>query len=175
MEYKYHPIIKYLVFFIVVYLFMRHQNIMKNEILLANTLVITMYYIVFDYLFISDHQNIITNESDMYFDEEEIKNIKDEINHEEKKEKKKEKRKKTKEKQKNVNKQEETIANIQNQLDNDMVRESQFIYNNHPSNIAQCENHSEYVDIYNSLDNYMTHKYNDNEEKSYPDYMAYNE
>jgi hypothetical protein len=81
MEYKYHPIIKYLVFFIIVYLFIRHQNIMKNEILLANTLVITMYYIVFDYLFISDHQNILTNENDAYFDEEEIKNIKDEIEH----------------------------------------------------------------------------------------------
>ena len=84
MEYKYHPIIKYLTFFVIVYLFLRHQNLMKNEILLANTLVITMYYIVLDYLFISQHQNIFLNESDQYFDVNEINSIKEDIEKEKK-------------------------------------------------------------------------------------------
>ena len=68
------------------------------------------------------------------------------------------------------------IENIQTQLDNDMIRESQYINNNHPTQITnQCKSHAEYVDIYNSLDNYKTHNFNQYEENSYPDYMAYNE
>jgi hypothetical protein len=174
MEYKYHPIIKYLTFFVIVYLFLRHQTLMKNEILLANTLVISMYYIVLDYLFISQHHNILSTETEQYFDENEIDSIKEDIEKDkekERKEKKKEKRRKKKEEKKN-----EDIINIQAQLDNDMIHEAQFINNNHPSQTsAQCKNHAEYVDIYNSLDNYKTHNYNQYEENSYPDYMAYNE
>jgi hypothetical protein len=172
MEYKYHPIIKYFTFFVIVYLFLRHQNLMKNEILLANTLVITMYYIILDYLFISQHQNIFSNEADQYFDENEINSIKEDIEKDKKeKKKRKKKEKKNKEEQKN-----EEIENIQSQLDNDMLRESQYIDNNHPTQVSnQCKSHAEYVDIYNSLDNYKPHKYNQYEENSYPDYMAYNE
>jgi len=174
MEYKYHPIIKYLTFFVIVYLFLRHQTLMKNEILLANTLVISMYYIILDYLFISDHQNILSTEAEQYFDENEINTIKEDIE-KEKKEKKKEKKRKKEKKNKEEIKIEE-IENIQTQLDNDMIRESQYINNNHPTQITnQCKSHAEYVDIYNSLDNYKTHNFNQYEENSYPDYMAYNE
>ena len=89
MEYKYHPLIKYITFFIIVYLFIRYQNMMKGEILLANTLVITVYYIILDHLFISKHENLISTSTDSYFDSDEINNIKDELEIEEKKNKKK--------------------------------------------------------------------------------------
>jgi len=166
MEYKYHPIIKYLTFFVIVYLFLRHQTLMKNEILLANTLVITMYYIVLDYLFISQHQNILSTEIEQYFDENEINTIKEDIEKDKKKEKREKKREKIRKKKEEEKKNEE-IENIQTQLDNDMTHPSQT-----PS---QCKSHAEYVDIYNSLDNYKTHNYNQYQENSYPDYMAYNE
>jgi len=166
MEYKYHPIIKYLTFFVIVYLFLRHQTLMKNEILLANTLVITMYYIVLDYLFISQHQNILSTEIEQYFDENEINSIKEDIEKDKKKEKREKKREKIRKKKEEEKKNEE-IENIQTQLDNDMTHLSQT-----PS---QCKSHAEYVDIYNSLDNYKTHNYNQYQENSYPDYMAYNE
>ena len=87
MEYKYHPLIKYITFFIIVYLFIRYQNMMKGEILLANTLVITVYYIILDHLFISKHENLISTSTDSYFDSDEINNIKDELEIEEKKNK----------------------------------------------------------------------------------------
>jgi hypothetical protein len=137
-----------------------------------------MYYLVLDYLFISQHQNIFSNETEQYFDEKEINSIKEDIEKDkekEEKEKKKEKRRKKKEK-KNVENNIEEIENIQAQLDNDILRESQYINNNHPTQISdKCKNHAEYVDIYNSLDNYKTHNYNQYEENSYADYMAYNE
>ncbi len=174
MEYKYHPLIKYITFFIIVYLFLRYQSMMKGEILLANTLVITVYYIILDHIFISNHENLISNSTDAYFDSDEIDNIKDELEKENKKDKKR--RKKDKKKQKESDKEPVNIEQIQKELDQNDQRELQLIDYNHPSKItAQCENHRDYVDIYNTLDNYKTHNYNKYEENQFPDYMAYNE
>jgi hypothetical protein len=174
MEYKYHPLIKYIIFFIIVYLFLRYQSMMKGEILLANTLVITVYYIILDHIFISNHENLISNSTDAYFDSDEINNIKDDLDSEDKKEKKR--RKKEKKKQREFEKEPVNIKELQKQLDMADKRELQLIDYNHPSKItAQSENHKDYVDIYNSLDNYKSDNYNKYEENQYPEYMAYNE
>lgn len=174
MEYKYHPLIKYITFFIIVYLFLRYQNMMTGEILMANTLVITVYYIILDHVFISNHENLISTSSDSLFDNDELDNIKEELEKEDKKEKKR--RKKEKRKQKESEKDPIDIESMQRELDRVDKNELQLIQYNHPSKInAQCENHRDYVDIYNSLDNYRTHNYNKFEENQYPDYMAYNE
>ena len=89
MEYKYHPLIKYITFFVIVYLFLRYQSMMKGEILLANTLVIMVYYIILDHVFISNHENLISSSTESYFDSDEIDNIKDELEKEDKIKKKK--------------------------------------------------------------------------------------
>jgi hypothetical protein len=154
---------------------MRYQNMMNGEILMANTLVITVYYIILDYVFISNHDNLISNNSDTYFDSDELDNIKEEIE----KENKKKKKHKKKSKKENLEKDPINIEQMQRELDKiDKIdqNELQMIQYNHPSKItAQCENHRDYVDVYNSLDNYRTNNYNKFEEKQYPDYMAYNE
>jgi hypothetical protein len=147
---------------------------MKGEILLANTLVITVYYIILDHIFISNHENLISNSTDAYFDSDEINNIKDDLDSEDKKEKKR--RKKEKKKQREFEKEPVNIKELQKQLDMADKRELQLIDYNHPSKItAQSENHKDYVDIYNSLDNYKSDNYNKYEENQYPEYMAYNE
>ena len=174
MEYKYHPLIKYITFFVIVYLFLRYQSMMKGEILLANTLVIMVYYIILDHVFISNHENLISASTESYFDSDEIDNIKDELEKEDKKEKKH--RKKNKKKQKASEKEPINIEQVQRELDQNDRQELQLIDYNHPSKItAQCENHRDYVDVFNSLDNYRSHDYNKYEENQYPEYMAYNE
>ena len=92
MEYKYHPLIKYITLFIIVYLFLRYQRTMNYEILFANTLVITVYYIILDQVFISNHENLISTSTESYFDSDEINNIKNDLEME-KQEKRQEKRK----------------------------------------------------------------------------------
>ena len=171
MEYKYHPLIKYITFFVIVYLFLRYQSMMKGEILLANTLVIMVYYIILDYVFISNHENLISASTETYFDSDEIDNIKDELEKEDKK-----RRKKNKKKQKESEKEPINIEQVQRELDQNDRQELQLIDYNHPSKItAQCENHRDYVDVFNSLDNYKSNNYTRYEENSYPEYMAYNE
>ena len=177
MEYKYHPLIKYITFFVIVYLFLRYQSMMKGEILLANTLVIMVYYIILDHVFISNHENLISSSTESYFDSDEIDNIKDELEKEDKIKKKEDKRrKKDKKKQRELEKEPINIEQVQRELDKNDHRELQLIDYNHPSKItAQCENHKDYVDVFNSLDNYRSHDYNKYEENQYPEYMAYNE
>jgi len=176
MEYKYHPLIKYITFFIIVYLFLRHQSMMKGEILMANTLVIMVYYIILDHIFISNHENLISSSTESYFDSDEIDNLKDELEKEDKKDKKNKKDKKKKQKKNNKEKEPIDIEQVQKELDQNDQHELQLIDYNHPSKItAQCENHRDYVDVFNGLDNYRSHNYNKYEENQYPEYMAYNE
>ena len=108
MEYKYHPIFKYLAFFIITYMFLRHQKIMANDLLLLNTFIVTIFLIILDYGFIHNHLTLIQPLSDQYFDSTDMKQIEKELDKEvikeqkiiekiKKKDKKKDKKKKTEE------------------------------------------------------------------------------
>ena len=50
MEYKYHPVIKHLTYFILCYLFLRHQNLMTNQILIINSVILTLFIIILDHI-----------------------------------------------------------------------------------------------------------------------------
>jgi hypothetical protein len=91
-------------------MFLRHQNIMKHDLLLLNTLIITAFAMIVDHFFIHNHLTIIQPLSDQYFDSTDMKLIEKELDKEIQKEdiliekikkndKKKDKKKSRKEKQ----------------------------------------------------------------------------
>ena len=134
MEYKYHPIFKYLAFFIITYMFLRHQKIMQNDLLLINTLIITIFLIILDYGFIHSHLTLVQPLSDQFFDTTTLKDIETELDKEVIKEqkiiekiKKKDKKKEKKEKK---NKKEKEIIEQFN-LENEEVYNEQ-LYDNYP-------------------------------------------
>jgi len=55
MNYKYPSIYKYAFLLIVIYLFMKHQNIMSQDKLLLNSIVITIIIGIVDFVIIQDH------------------------------------------------------------------------------------------------------------------------
>ena len=109
MEYKYHPIYKYLFFFVITYAFMKHQSIMENNRLLINTFIITIFVMIIDQMFIHNNLSIFQPLSDQYFDDNaQIKVIEKELEEEikeqkiiEKMKKKRNQKKKKKNKEKN--------------------------------------------------------------------------
>ena len=165
MEYKYHPVFKHLTYFIISYMFLRHQKLMNNELLLANTVILTLFMIVLDHLFINGHISPFDTMKYEYIDEEDIDELEKQLKKEEKKRKKKEK------KQKNKNKTniEETVE-LQNTHDQQTLNEINQIQLNHPNNL-KCQNHSQYVRMENSLDNYDYRS----EHVDTPSYVAFNE
>ena len=94
MEYKYHPIYKYGVFFILTYTFLRHQELMEHNLLLLNCALITIFVMIVDQMFIHNHITIVQPLSDQYFDQEKMAQLDIEIKREEKKKKKNKKNKK---------------------------------------------------------------------------------
>jgi len=183
MEYKYHPALKHLTYFVIVYLFLKHQNIMSTEILLANSVVLTLFILILDHIFISGHLTPFESLDDQYFDTEEINKLKEDIEIEEEDlelEEKKIKKDKKKKHKKNKRKQDlEKTVELQNYHENQIVEESQFIKNNHPNNFSdKCVSHSEFVNITNGLDNFnsnTSNKFNTYQDEIYTDYKAYNE
>ncbi len=150
MEYKYHPAFKHLTFFIISYAFMRHQKIMNNEILLANTVMLTLFIIILDNLFISGHVAPFQPLSYEYIDDDEVIDLKKEL----KREKKKKSRKNTEnaEDEKNVDNgtgrtDNCQIVRMENTLDN---------FNNEYDGCKGCNSGGD-------------------DDESPPQYMAYNE
>lgn len=58
MQYKYPPLYKYGFIFIVIYAFLRHQQIMASDKLLINALLITSFCIFVDYVIIKNHPQL---------------------------------------------------------------------------------------------------------------------
>ena len=97
MEYKYHPIYKYLFFFVIAYAFMKHQNIMDDKRLIVNTIILTIFVMIVDQMFIHNNLTIFQPLSDQFFDDNaQIKIIEKELDKEIKEEKMLEKMKKKK-------------------------------------------------------------------------------
>ena len=69
MEYKYHPIYKYLFFFVITYAYMKHQSIMEDKILLVNSVILTIFAMIVDQMFIHNNLSIFQPLSDQYFDD----------------------------------------------------------------------------------------------------------
>ena len=174
MEYKYHPTFKHLTYFVIIYMFLRHQKLMPNDILLINSVILTLFLIILDHILISGHISPFESLSEQYFDEKEIINLQEEIKREEK-QRRKEIKKQKKEEEKLHN--EETVK-LQLTHDDQVVQETKYIKNNHPTNIPQCKSHSEFVNITNGLDNFnsnTSNKFNTYEDEIYPEFMAYNQ
>jgi hypothetical protein len=166
MEYKYHPAFKHIAYFVISYMFLRNQKLMNNELLLVNTIVLTLFIIILDHLFISGHITPFESLKYEYINEEEIDDIKKEIKKKEKKDKKLKKIKK-------IDSIEDKVE-LQNYHDNHTMNEINHIQLNHPNNL-KCQNHSQYVRMENSLDNFINTDFNDKPITEYEEYMAYNE
>lgn len=59
-EYKCLPIYKYLIFLLLMYMFIKHQNIMSDTQLLTNALIVVTFIILLDNIMIEDHPAIIS-------------------------------------------------------------------------------------------------------------------
>lgn len=55
MKYKFAPLYKYLLYFVIVYMFFKHQKNYTIEKILSNTISLTFIIISLDYLLIDDH------------------------------------------------------------------------------------------------------------------------
>lgn len=55
MKYKYPPLYKYIAYFVIIYMFFRHQKILPKDKMLVNSLVLSIIVITLDYLFIERH------------------------------------------------------------------------------------------------------------------------
>lgn len=168
MEYKYHPAFKHLAFFIISYMFLRHQKITNNELLIINSIILTLFMIVLDHMFISGHITPFEPLKYEYIDENEIIDLKKEIKKEEKKKKKAERKEK-----KNRDDIEETVK-LQEYHDQHTMNEINQIQLNHPNNL-KCNTHSQFVRMENNLDNFYETEFNNKPTEDYPEYMAFNE
>ena len=88
MEYKYHPIYKYTVFFVLIYMYLRYENLMKHDVLLLTSLIITVFIMILDHMFIHNHITLVQPLSDQFFDSTDMKLIEKELDKEIKKEEK---------------------------------------------------------------------------------------
>ena len=64
MNYKYPPIYKYGLLFLVIYMFMKHQKILTQDKLLLNAVMITLLIFVFDSVMIKNHTSLLENSID---------------------------------------------------------------------------------------------------------------
>ena len=64
MNYKYAPIYKYALFFLIIYMFLKHQYILTPMKILSNAITITLIIMVLDYIIIRNHPSLLENYSD---------------------------------------------------------------------------------------------------------------
>ncbi len=145
MEYKYHPIYKYVVFFVLTYMYLRHENLMKHDVLLLTTLIVTAFAMIVDHMFIHNHLTIIQPLSDQYFDSTDMKLIEKELDKEIKKEEKliekiKEKAPKDNKKNKDKKKKKEEVK-----LDEEDIYNEQ-LYDNYPEQYNEQQENPYYED-----------------------------
>jgi hypothetical protein len=179
MEYKYHPAFKHLTFFVIIYLFLRNQEIMSNELLFINSVIITVFLIILDHLFIHNHLTPLQSLSDQYFDDMDIIELEKELELEKVDDDESNKSKKSK-KSKKIKKSKINNENVDN-ISEKMVIRDQNEQQTPVNKFKVNNNHNDYVHI--GLNNYVTEQpaypyernsYNDNIDE-YPEYLAYNE
>ncbi len=61
MIYKYPPLYKYVIYFVLIYLFVKHQNIVPSNILLLNSSFCLIVIIMLDNILIKDHTSLLGN------------------------------------------------------------------------------------------------------------------
>ncbi len=145
MEYKYHPIFKYLAFFIITYMFLRHQKLMQNDLLLLNTLIITIFVIILDYGFIHNHLTLVQPLSDQFFDSTDMKQIEKDLDKEVIKEQKIIEKIKKKDKKKDKKKKREIVEETPINLENEEVYNEQ-LYDNYPEDYNEQQENPYYED-----------------------------
>jgi biopolymer transport protein ExbD len=149
MEYRYHPIYKYIAFFIILYAFLRHQKIMENNVLLINCFLITLFVMIVDQMFINDHLTIFQPLSDQNIKEEELrKSIEVEI------------------KQKQISEEEqeqEIIKNIKKKKKN---KKNKVQINNDEHAHNQLSAEQQHINLSNTS-TYSDELYNNNEDTMY--------
>jgi hypothetical protein len=64
MEYKYSPIFKYIILLICIFMFTKHLKIVTNHQNLIITISIIIMIIIFDYVLIDNHPNLLDMDSD---------------------------------------------------------------------------------------------------------------
>lgn len=75
MEYKYHPVFKYILLGILVYMFFMHQKSMSQNMMLINSIVITLIIATVDQIIIKDHPLMIYDKKEKFFTEDDIDEI----------------------------------------------------------------------------------------------------
>jgi hypothetical protein len=63
MEYRYPPLYKYIAFFVIFYLFIRHYKQLTQDKYLIIAVFATLLIALLDYMLIFDHPNILSNEN----------------------------------------------------------------------------------------------------------------
>lgn len=59
MEYKYSPIFKYIILFICIFMFIKHLKIIVDHNNLLISIMIVIFTIIFDYIFINNHPDLL--------------------------------------------------------------------------------------------------------------------
>jgi hypothetical protein len=196
MEYKYHPLFKHIIFFIIIYAFLRHQRLMNNEHLILNSFVLTLVMVFLDHMFIHGHISPLQSLSEQYIDEDiqgQITEIKAQLKETEKKEKENLKRIEKFEDEENIENFNEAESHKSHTKNVDMSQENfeeeEFVnrfdnapkqkftvnqdkFNNERYNVAKPKvignMFAKNPKIMEDLDNYY------NEYDQTPDYVAYN-
>lgn len=84
MQYRYPPLYKYIVLFIMIYMFHRHDKVVQPIKALLNSLMFVFMIIAVDYIMIQNHCNIIeTNEGFDDIDMDEIRKLEQELDQDE--------------------------------------------------------------------------------------------
>jgi hypothetical protein len=68
MEYKYPPIFKYIILLICIFMFIKHLKIMVNHQNLMITISIVIMIMIFDYILIDNHQELLGNPKENFVD-----------------------------------------------------------------------------------------------------------
>jgi hypothetical protein len=68
MEYKYPPIFKYIILLICIFMFIKHLKIMVNHQNLMITISIVIMIMIFDYILIDNHPELLGNPTENFID-----------------------------------------------------------------------------------------------------------
>lgn len=77
MEYRYPPLYKYIAFFIILFLFLRHYKHLSQDKYLIVSILVTLLVVLLDYMLIFDHPNILQVKES--FDTDDLDDILDDI------------------------------------------------------------------------------------------------
>jgi hypothetical protein len=126
-------------------MFLRHQKLMQNDLLLLNTLIITIFVIILDYGFIHNHLTLVQPLSDQFFDSTDMKQIEKDLDKEVIKEQKIIEKIKKKDKKKDKKKKREIVEETPINLENEEVYNEQ-LYDNYPEDYNEQQENPYYED-----------------------------